>query len=161
MIQLFLFPTLLALMLITPLFVLPLRWRNALVWIGAIFFGVVWGQYFYDSSRSGHNAGAGEALGLLVMGWVTIVFILGSLLSLWVRLLKRKQLVAISPPLQHKLRAYVSNGKFGGQAGYIVGVAHDREKGDYLVALDSGFDVILCARDLSVDAASNGGGEIV
>jgi hypothetical protein len=154
-IQLFLFPTLLAALLIAPLFVLSAPWRNALIWILAIIVGAAWGQYFDDSSKPGHDGGAGEALGLVVMAWVTIIFVLGSVLSVWVRLLKRKQLTTVLPHLQPNSRVYVVDGKLGGQAGYIVGFSHDREKGDYLVALDTGFDVILHANDLSADHESN------
>lgn len=158
MIQLFLFPTLLMALFLTLLFILPSLWRNALVGSGIVFFCVVWGQYFYDSSKPGHDGGAGEALGLFVMFWVTIVFVLCSALAVWVSTFRKKQATAGLLPLRQNSRIHVVGGKFSGQGGLIVGVSDDREKGDYLVALDAGLDVIFHARDLSVNPENMAGG---
>ena len=94
MIQLFLIPTLVALALVVLLCVLPIRWRNALIWGSCLLIASAWGKYFFDAATPGHDSGVGEALGLLVMAWVSIVFALGAALSVWLRAPAHMSLVA-------------------------------------------------------------------
>lgn len=160
MIQIFAIPMLLVATLIVLLFVLPLRWRNALIWFYAICLAAVWGQYFYVSSKPGHDGRAGEALGLIVMFWVSVVIALGAALSIVLRSRKEKRGGIVLPPFPKNTCVDVLSGKYCGQAGYIVRASRNREKGDYLVALESGFDVNFYAKDLKARAENHGGGAI-
>ena len=157
MIQLFAIPLLCVVILLALLFALPRRGRLALFWIGFIFLAVVWVDYFLDAVSPGHVDGPEDALGLLVLGVLTFAFVVVFLLAVGLSMFSEKPTNPDASTFGENQPVVLVGGRHKGETGHVVRVSSEQGKDDYLVALDSGFDVVVPAKDLvAVTNATDG-----
>lgn len=148
MIELFTIPMLCVVILLGLLFALPRRGRLALFWIGFIFLAIVWVDYFFDAASPGHDGGPEEALGLLVFGVLTFAFVVVFLLAVGLSMFSEKPANPDLSNFGENQPVALVGGRHKGETGYVVSASSEQCKDGYLVALDSGFDVVVPATDL-------------
>lgn len=157
MIQLLAIPLLCVVILMGLLFALPRRGRLALFWIGFIFLAVVWVDYFFDAATPGHDGGPQEALGLLVLSVLTFAFVVVFLLAAGLSMFSEKSANPDLSNFSQNQPVVLVGGRHQGETGHVVKAISEQGKGGYLVALDSGFDVVVPAKDLvAVTNATDG-----